>query len=68
MRVFHNPSDAEVKRRRQEEYLRCWPIEQQLEALSEALDGRPQKVDQMTADFAAIRQAFPYSKKDGESE
>lgn len=44
---------------RREAYLQAWPVPQQMEALTEAADGRPEKLAQMRADFAAIRAAHP---------
>lgn len=60
MKIQHNPSDNEVRKRRQAEYLARWPIEKQLEAHSEAAMGRPEKLNKMTEDFAAIREALPF--------
>lgn len=61
MKVRHRPSDDEVRRRRQTEYLARWPVDKQLEAHSEAAAGRPEKLAAMTADFAAIRKSFPFT-------
>ncbi|WP_352402676.1 hypothetical protein [Pyramidobacter sp.] len=66
MKVIHRPSDDEVRDRRRAEYLRLWPVERQLEAYAEAAAGRPEKVEKMREDFAAIREALPFCEKDGE--
>lgn len=44
---------------RRHAYLTAWPVSQQMEALTEAAMGRPEKLDRMTADFAAIKAANP---------
>lgn len=62
MKVVHRPSNVEVRRRRQAEYLRQWPVEKQLEAFSEASEGRPEKINKMREDFAAIREALPFAE------
>lgn len=49
---------------RREAYLRSWPVHQQMEALTEAAAGRPGKLTQMNADFAAIRAAHPKPKEE----
>lgn len=56
------PSREEIAARRQAEYLKQWPVEKQLEALSEASEGRPEKIEKMREDFAAIREALPFYK------
>lgn len=61
MKIIHQPSDDEVRKRRQAEYLARWPVDKQLEAHSEAAAGRPEKLAAMTADFAAIRDTFPFT-------
>jgi hypothetical protein len=40
--------------------LRLWPVSKQLEALTEAASGRPEKEKQMAEDFAEIRRVLPY--------
>jgi hypothetical protein len=60
MKVIHAPAQAEVREERERRYLKAWPIEKQLEAYAEALQGRTEKRDQMLEDFAAIREALPF--------
>jgi hypothetical protein len=43
--------------------LEGWPIEKQMEAHSEAAMGRPEKLNEMTEDFAEIRGALPFFKE-----
>lgn len=61
MKIQHRPSDDEVRKRRQSEYLARWPVDKQLEAHSEAAAGRPEKLTSMTADFASIRETYPFT-------
>lgn len=60
MRVIHVPMREEVREERKRQYLRAWPVEAQLEAISEAAAGRPEKQKQMMADFQRIRESLPY--------
>lgn len=60
MRVIHIPTAEEVRAERQRRYLAAWPVEKQMEAYSEALQGRPEKQKQMIEDLAAIREALPF--------
>jgi len=62
MKVIHVPSPEEIRERRRAEYLTRWPVERQLEALSEATMGRPEKLEQMKRDLLEIREALPYAK------
>lgn len=61
MKIIHRPSDAEIRKHRQSAYLAKWPPEKQLEAHGEAAAGRPEKLNAMIADFAVIRESFPYT-------
>ena len=63
MRVIHIPTAEEVRAERQRRYLAAWPMEKQLEAYTEALQGRPEKQAQMIEDLAAIREALPFYEK-----
>ena len=57
---MHVPAREEVQEERRRRYLAAWPVEKQMEALSEALAGRVGKQDKMLEDFAAIREALPF--------
>lgn len=46
-------------RARREAYLKAWPVHAQIEALVDAAAGRTTKLDQMTAEFSAIKAAHP---------
>ena len=60
MKVTHVPSPEEIRERRKREYLARWPVERQLEALSEAAMGRPEKLDEMRQGLLEIREALPF--------
>ena len=60
MKVIHIPTDTEIREERKKQYLAKWPIEAQLEAISEAAMGRTGKREAMLADFAWIRESLPY--------
>ncbi len=60
MRAIHAPTRAEVQAERERRYLESCPIEKQLEAHAEALQGRPEKQTQMMEDFMRIREALPF--------
>jgi hypothetical protein len=61
LKLRHVPTDEEIRERRKTAYLAAWPIEKQMEAHSEHAQGRPEKLQQMTADFARIRANLPFS-------
>ena len=60
MKVQHIPTPEEIRERRRAEYLAQWPVERQLEALSEAAMGRPEKLDEMRQGLLEIREALPF--------
>ncbi|MCC8185018.1 hypothetical protein [Cloacibacillus porcorum] len=66
MKIIHRPSDDEIRKYRQAAYLAKWPLEKQLEAHGEAAAGRLEKLAAMTADFASIREALPYTRNEGD--
>jgi hypothetical protein len=47
------------KRRRREEFLAKWPLEDQVEALIENADGRPAKLNKILTDKADIETRIP---------
>lgn len=63
MKVTHTPTPEEIRERRRAEYLARWPVERQLEALSEAAMGRPEKLDEMKQGLLEIREALPFSEE-----
>ena len=65
MKIAYKPTPEEVRKNRQREYLERYPVEKQLEALTEAAQGRPEKLNELMQGLAEIRGALPYAK-DGE--
>ena len=65
MKINYKPSKDETKRKRKEKYLLCYPIEIQLEALTEAAMGDNKKLKEMITGLTMIRESLPYS---GEAE
>ena len=63
MRVEFKPADEEIRERRRLAYLDRYPVEIQMEALTEAAMGRPEKLDSMKEGLAKIREAFPFFKE-----
>lgn len=64
MKVTHAPTYDEVCARRKVEYLARWPVERQLEALSEAAMGRPEKLNEMKKDLSEIREVLRFPGKE----
>ena len=65
-RKIFSPTAEEVRKKRKEEYLQRFPVERQLEALTEAAQGRPDKLNELMQGLAEIREALPYAKGDRE--
>ena len=63
MKAVHIPTPEEIRERRKREYLSRWPVERQLEALSEAAMGRPELLDEMRRGLLEIREALPFSEE-----
>ena len=62
MKIVYKRSREKTRQLRQDAYLRLWPVEKQLEAITEAANGRTEKIDRMAADFAAVRDSLPYEE------
>lgn len=60
MKIRYEPTHEEVRKKRQEEYLKQFPVEVQLEALTEAAMGRGDKLDKLVEGLAEIRKANPH--------
>lgn len=60
MKVVYMPPADMVRERRKQMYLEKWPLEAQLEALTEASMGRPDKLETMKEDLAEIRRVLPF--------
>ena len=63
MRIEYRPTPEEVRKKRQTEYLQRFPVDVQLEALTEAAQGRPEKLNELMQGLAEIRGALPYAKE-----
>ena len=60
MKAEYRPTDDDIRAERRRRYLELWPVEKQMEALTEATMERPEKLNEMTEDFAKIRGALPF--------
>ena len=63
MKINYKPTSAEVRKKRKEEYLSQYPIETQLEALTEAAMGRTTKLDELVKGLSVIRESLPCSEE-----
>lgn len=63
MKINYKPTSAEVRKKRKEEYLSQYPIEIQLEALTEAAMGRTAKLDELVKGLSDIRDSLPFSEE-----
>ncbi len=63
MKISYKPTSAEVRKNRKEEYLSQYPIEIQLEALTEAAMGRTAKLDELVKGLSDIRESLPFSEE-----
>ena len=66
MKISYRPTVEEVKKKRKEEYLKQYPIEIQLEALTEAAMGRTAKLDELVKGLSDIRRTLPFVKEEVE--
>ena len=63
MKIAYKPTPEEVRKKRQKEYLERYPVENQLEALTEAAQGRPEKLNELMRGLAEIRGALPFAEE-----
>ena len=63
MKITYSPTAEEVKKKRKEEYLKQYPIDTQLEALTEAAMGRTTKLDELVKGLSNIRESLPFSEE-----
>jgi len=59
---MYRPDNDEIKAMRRQQYLKKWPVEDQLEAYAENAMGRPGKLNKMLEDFTEIRRGLPFSE------
>jgi len=64
MKIKYKPTSVEVRKKRKAEYLSKYPIEIQLEALTEAAQGRPEKLNELLQGLAEIRESLPFVKEE----
>ena len=63
MKLTYRPTKAKVQEDRKKAYLKNCPIEVQLEALTEAAMGRPEKLNTLIERLAEIKSQLPYSNE-----
>ena len=63
MKIKYKPTSAEVRKNRKEEYLSQYPIEIQLEALTEAAMGNKSKLKELVKGLSVIRESLPFSEE-----
>lgn len=63
MKISYSPTVEEVRKKRKEEYLSQYPIEIQLEALTEAAMGNKKKLKELIKGLSDIRETLPFSKE-----
>ena len=63
MKIAYKPTPEEVREKRQKKYLQRFPVERQLEALTEAAQGRPEKLNELMQGLAEIRGALPFAEE-----
>ena len=63
MKINYKPTSAEVRKKRKEEYLSQYPIEIQLEALTEAAMGNKKKLKELAKGLSDIRESLPFSEE-----
>ena len=64
MKIKYKPTSAEVRKKRKEKYLSDYPIDTQLEALTEAAMGRTAKLDELVKGLSNIRESLPFSEEE----
>ena len=63
MKINYKPTAEEVRKQRKEEYLSQYPIEIQLEALTEAAMGDEKKLKELVKGLSVIRESLPFSEE-----
>ena len=63
MKISYSPTSAEVRKKRKEEYLSQYPVEIQLEALTEAAMGDKTKLKELVKGLSVIRESLPFSEE-----
>ena len=63
MKISYKPNADEVKKKRKEKYLSDYPIDTQLEALTEAAMGNKSKLKELVKGLSVIRESLPFSEE-----
>ncbi len=64
MKIVYKPTPEDVRKKRKAEYLQRFPVDAQLEALTEAASGRPEKLNELMQGLAEIHGALPFAKEE----
>ena len=60
MKIVASKTREQIAEERKRRYLEAWPVHRQMEALTEAAAGRPEKLERMQAEMAVIKESLPY--------
>lgn len=63
MRIEYRPTPEEVRARRKEAYTKAYPLEAQMEALTEAALGRTEKLEELKKGLSKIRESLPFAEE-----
>lgn len=63
MKISYKPTSTEIRKQRKEQYLSQYPIEIQLEALTEAAMGNKKKLKELVKGLSDIRESLPYAEE-----
>lgn len=63
MRIEYRPTPEEVRARRKEAYVKAYPLEVQMEALTEAALGRTEKLEELKKGLSKIRESLPFAEE-----
>ena len=63
MKIKYKPTSVEVRKKRKAEYLSKYPIEIQLEALTESAMGNKSKLKELVKGLSVIRESLPFSEE-----
>jgi len=64
MKISYKPTSVEVRKKRKAEYLSKYPIEIQLEALTESAMGNKSKLTELVKGLSVIRESLPFSEEE----
>jgi len=61
LKIHYSPTPEKVRSDRKIEYLKRYPVEAQLEALTEASMGKTKKLEELLRGLSEIREAIPFA-------